>query len=102
MSIRVVGDDNTVLGFALVGIDGTAVTAEDEAQSALEDAVAASDVEIVLITEQWAARVRERVDELKMTQIRPLVLEIPGEGAEPAGTSLRELVRQAIGIRLGG
>lgn len=104
MSVYVIGDENTVLGFALVGIDGTVVTTEDEARAALQDAVEGgnAEAEIVLITEQWAAHMRQTVDDLKMTQMRPLVLEIPAEEGEPTGKSLRELVRAAAGIRLGG
>lgn len=101
MSIFVVGDENTVIGFSLVGIEGEAVTGEDAARAALGEAVDREGVEIVLVTEQWAGRMRETVDQLKMNRSRPLVLEIPGDGTEAEGTSLRDLVQRAAGIRLG-
>lgn len=102
MSVYVIGDENTVTGFALIGIEGEEVTTEQEARTALHRAIEREGVEIVLVTEGWAASMRETVDELKMTRMHPLVLEIPGEGTEAGGRSLRELVQQAVGIRLGG
>jgi V/A-type H+-transporting ATPase subunit F len=101
VDIFVVGDENTILGFSLMGIDGKVVESAEEARTALDDAVAREDVRIVLITEDWAAEMREKVDQLKMEMAEPLVLEVPGSAPEPTGPSLRELVEKAVGVRLG-
>lgn len=100
MSMFVLGDEDAVLGFALVGVAGKAVHDADAARTTLDELLDREDVEIVLITEDWAATLRERVDELKMSASRPVILEIPSREAKPTGRSLRELVQQAIGIRL--
>lgn len=101
MSIFVVGDKNTVLGFNLIGVDGKAVSRVDEARSTLEEALAEDGIEILLITENLTSNLREWVDELKMTSLHPVVLEIPSSEPAPSGRSLRRLVQEAIGIRLG-
>jgi len=44
---------------------------------------------------------REKVDQLKREMAEPLVLEVPGRALQPTGPSLRELVEEAIGIRVG-
>jgi len=101
MDIYVIGDENTILGFSLMGIDGEIVRSVVEARSVLDEAVEMDEVKIILITEQWAAAMRERVDQLKGQMAEPLVLEIPGSAPEAEGQSLRELVEEAIGIRIG-
>ena len=100
MSIFVIGDENTVLGFALVGVDGAVVESLEEARSTLDEALQSEGMQIVLITENWAAQMRKKVDQLKMEAVEPLVLEIPGPESAPSGPSLRELVRQAVGVGL--
>lgn len=100
MSIFVVGDENAILGFSLIGIEGEVVRTTEEARAALEDAVSREGVKIVLITENWAAEMRERVDQLKMEMAEPLVLDVPGSTPAPKGRSLREFVEEAVGIRL--
>lgn len=101
MDIFVIGDENTILGFALIGVEGEIVENVDEARSALEDAVVREGIQIVLITENWASKMREKVDQLKMEMAKPLVLDIPGSKPAPKGRSLRDLVEEAVGIRLG-
>jgi V/A-type H+/Na+-transporting ATPase subunit F len=100
VSIFVIGDRNTVLGFSLVGVEGEAVESLDEARAKLDDALEKEGVEMVLLTEGWAQKMRARVDELVMNAVEPLVVEIPGSEMERAGPPLEEIVRQAVGIRL--
>jgi V/A-type H+-transporting ATPase subunit F len=102
VDIYVIGDENTVLGFSLVGVEGEAVESAKEARSALDDAVEKEGIKIILITEKWAGAMRERVDQLKRGMAAPLVLEIPGSASEPTGPSLRDLVEEAIGVRISG
>ncbi len=98
MDIFVIGDENAILGFSLVGIEGQVVRSLPEAQHALDEALARPDLKIILITEDWAAQMQDRVDDLKMKSKQPLVLDIPGPGTHRQGETLRELVEKVIGI----
>ncbi len=100
MSLFVIGDKDTVLGFGLVGIEGEAVQSADEARAVLDQVLTQGDRQIILITRQWADQMGPKLNQLKMTTLKPVVVEIPGSEPEPAGRSLRELVEEAIGIRL--
>lgn len=100
MSIFVIGDENTVLGFSLVGVDGSQVENLKELNSRLEEALQREEIEIVLVTEYWAAQLGDEFDRLKMESEKPLVLEIPGSQPAPSRQSLMELVQQAVGIPL--
>lgn len=99
--MAVIGDQNTVLGLKLVGVGGRVVDSLAQAQAALDDLLADRDLVILLITEDWAAQMRARIDRLKLTKVEPVVLEIPASEAGPPVASLRELVQEVIGIKLG-
>ncbi len=103
MKLLVIGHPEAVLGFSLVGVGGRAATSADEANAALDAALATRDVGIILVTEDVSAMIGARMDELKMHSTVPLVVEIPAPGGAPPGkASLSELVKRAIGIKISG
>jgi vacuolar-type H+-ATPase subunit F/Vma7 len=100
IKLRVIGDDNAVFGFALLGVQGEIVRTPDEARHALQTAVAAARPEIILVTAQWAATMREEINHMKATVTEPYILEIPAGCPQPPRASLRSLVQAALGVRL--
>ena len=54
MKILVIGNQEAVLGFSLVGVQGKAVNSAPMAQQALDDALANPDLGIILVTEDVA------------------------------------------------
>jgi vacuolar-type H+-ATPase subunit F/Vma7 len=50
MKILVIGHPEAVLGFSLVGVHGQTATSAEEANQALDSALASSDVGIILVT----------------------------------------------------
>lgn len=100
MNVHVIGDRDTVLGFRLNGTEGTIVTSSEQARRALDSALEDREVGLVLVTHRWSEAMREQMNRLRMRRIRPVVVEIPGKELEPPRTSIRELVRRAIGMRI--
>ncbi len=101
MKLMVIGHPEAVLGFSLVGVGGRAATSAAEADQALEAVLSTPDVGIILVTEDVAAMIQTRMDELKMHSTVPLVVEIPAPGGPPPGKpSLNEMVKRAIGIKI--
>jgi V/A-type H+-transporting ATPase subunit F len=101
MRVLVVGHPDAVLGFSLAGVDGKAVSTAEEAEQALNEALAARDVGIILVTQDVARLMQSRVEDLKLHSTIPLVVEIPSpEGVSADEPSLSELVLRAIGIKL--
>ena len=97
----VIGHPEAVLGFSLVGVHGQATSSVAEVNQALDDALAATDVGIVLVTEDVAGLISARMDRLKLHSTVPLVVEIPGPaGVRPDQPSLSQVVRQAIGVKI--
>jgi len=102
MRLYVIGNDDCVLGFSLVGVDGRAVHNEEALDQALDAAMSDPTIGLLLVTRDVAMWQRERIDQMKVTGLTPLVVEIPGEGREQETASLHDLAQRAIGVRLGG
>ena len=102
MKFFCVADEDTVRGFRLAGVEGEAVATAAEADQAIRRAAQRPDLGILIVTDTVAADVRELVDDVRMNRDRPLIVEIPGpQGPMPGRKTLRQLVQEAVGIRLG-
>jgi V/A-type H+-transporting ATPase subunit F len=101
MKFHCIADEHTVRGFRLAGVTGEVATAPPEAALAVERAAARPDCGVIILTETIADGIRPLVEEIRSGRGRPLILEIPGPaGAARERKSLRQLVQEAIGIRL--
>lgn len=101
MKYFIIGDEDALLGFGLVGVDGRKASTPAEAENAFNEALGDPEVGIVLINENVASMIREIVDEYLFKHDFPLLMEIPGRGgSEASRPSLRDLANKAIGIKL--
>ena len=101
MKVLVIGNPQAVQGFSLVGVHGQAATTAEEINLALDDALSAKDVGIILVTQDVGRLIEARMDRLKLRSTVPLVVEIPGpEGVSPDQPTLSDIVLRAIGIRI--
>jgi V/A-type H+-transporting ATPase subunit F len=101
MRYFIIGDEDAVLGFGMVGVKGAVVDDAGEAETTLKGCFEGGDVGIVLITERIAELIRPVVDRFIFTQNFPLIVEIPDRlGRLPGKAGLREMVNEAIGIKL--
>ncbi len=99
MQFFVIGDESTVAGFGLVGVEGETVESADEAREALKRAFASPDIGIVVISERVAAGLREEMEKYTFGRSFPLIIEIPDRtGPMPGRVSIRQMVRSAVGI----
>lgn len=101
MTYFVIGDEDTVLGFGMVGVPGQVAEDRSSAESAFEEAIGNSETGILIITERVAELIRNRVDEYLFSERFPLIVEIPDrQGRLEGKAGIREMVNQAIGIKL--
>ena len=101
MRYFIIGDEDAVLGFGLVGVHGRAASTPEEAQRAFDLALQDREVGILIITERAAELIRPKVDRYVFTQSFPLIVEVPDRLGPVAGRAgIREMVNQAIGIKL--
>lgn len=101
MKVLVIGHPEAVLGFSLVGVRGQAASTAEEANQALDSALAAKGVGIVLVTQDVSKLIEARMDQLKLHSTVPLVVEIPGpQGVSADQPTLSDVVLRAIGIKI--
>jgi len=108
VSIHVLGDEDTVLGFRLAGINGTVAEPGEGIAEQFRALVAEAPApgserraQIVLITERLAAAIRPLVDTYRMRGTFPIVVEIPdADGPVLGRRSISDLIREAIGFNV--
>ncbi len=102
MKFYCISDEITARGFRLAGINAYVALTSDQAQAAINNAIARTDCAIIIITEKVASWVRSHIELIRLERDYPLIVEIPGpEGPLPGRKSLREFVQEAVGIRVG-
>jgi len=101
MRYFIIGDEDAVLGFGLVGVAGTVVQTQAQAQESFSAVLEQSEIGIIIITERVADLIRPQVDRFIFTRNFPLIVEIPDrQGPLPGKPVIREMVNRAIGIKL--
>lgn len=101
MRYFVIGAEDTVLGFQMVGVSGVVVSGADEAAQVFRQALTEKDIGVILLTEDVANLMRETVNEYIFSHEFPLICEIPGPaGRDPSRIALKELAMKAMGINL--
>ena len=96
-NIAVLGDYDSIYGFAVLGLTTFAVKTPDEGAKTLRR-IAESGYGIIYITEELAARIPEKIEKYS-TEISPAIIRIPGvRGNTGDGVrSVRKSVEQAVG-----
>jgi V/A-type H+-transporting ATPase subunit F len=101
MKYTIIGDEDAVLGFGMVGVKGSIAESPAEAEEAFKSILEDREVGIVIITERVAELIRPQVDRFIFTHTFPLIVEIPDRKGRITGKSgIREMVNEAIGIKL--
>ncbi len=98
--IVAIGPPDTVLGLGLLGIEGLTADTLPEARHALDRALSAPGVALVLLTRTWSEAMREQLEHIALDESGPLVVEIPDPDAEEEDTSLAQHVERVLGVRL--
>jgi len=101
MRYSIIGDEDTVLGFGIVGVSGMVVTDSSQAERAFQALLEDKETGIIIITERIADMIRPIVDKYLFAVNFPLVVEIPDRlGTKPGRPGIKELVNKAIGIKI--
>lgn len=113
MKYSIIGERELVLGFALVGIQGTVVGTRDEALDAFNRLTGRGNllaggtpvdeerVKVLILTEEVAEMLELEVRDWQMGAQYPLIVEVPGLRGHMTGRkTLTDAIREAIGIHV--
>ena len=91
---------DTRAGMRLAGIEGEVVHSKHEIDALLDKIIDEKDVGIILITELLAAKIPERMTDLKLSKEPPLIVEIPDRhGTHRMKDSITRYVNESLGIK---
>jgi len=101
MKYSIIGDEDAVLSFGMVGVPGRVATNPEEAENVFQEILEDKEVGIIIVTENVADMMRPTVNKYLLTVSFPLIVEIPDrKGVKPGRPGIKELVNAAIGIKL--
>ena len=101
MKYSIIGDEDTVLGFGIVGVLGHVATTPEEVKEAFDRVIQDEEIAIIIMTESVADMIRSIVDRYLFTESFPLIVEVPDrKGPRPGRPGIKDLVNTAIGIKL--
>jgi V/A-type H+-transporting ATPase subunit F len=101
MDFFVLGEDEIIIGFGIVGIQGRIVTTQEEAFAGFEYAVSLPNLKVLIMTEEVAAFIEEKIMNWNMSGRFPLLVEIPGIlGRMEGKKTLVQSIREAVGISI--
>lgn len=95
--IAVLGDYDSIYGFATVGLDTFPVSDAENAARQLHN-LAENDYSVIYVTEELAARIPKAIEKYS-TSVFPAIIQIPGVyGNTGAGVeNVKKSVEQAVG-----
>jgi vacuolar-type H+-ATPase subunit F/Vma7 len=98
----VIGDNDMITGFGLVGVEGKEATSEQEALIALKEALARSDLALIIISQQYSTQsvVQTEISKTRRERTSPLIVEFPSSRGSAKPASLSELVSKSLGVRM--
>ncbi len=95
--IAVLGDYDSIYGFAALGLETCPVSTREEAQERLHE-LANADYAVIYITEAWAEQLKNEIDKYQ-DRVIPAIIQIPGvSGNTGAGIeNVKKSVEKAVG-----
>ena len=98
----VIGDNNMVTGFRLIGIEGAEAFSVAEAKETLKEALNRNDLAIIVISEEFSGdqQIREIIDDIRRSRTVPLIVEVPGSNEKISEVNLADLVSKSLGVRM--
>ena len=95
--VAVMGDYDSIYGFAAIGFDVFDVSEEDEARKKLRN-IAESGYAVIYITEELAGKIPGTIEKYK-DSVTPAIIPIPGlRGNTGSGiANVKSFVEQAVG-----
>ncbi|MCX6357155.1 MAG: V-type ATP synthase subunit F [Candidatus Aureabacteria bacterium] len=100
MSYFIIGDEETVTGFRLAGIEGRVARSPYETREALKVAASTEGVDIIVVTERLALEIKADLRGYYPLNF-PLIIQIPDrKGPVEQRKSVHEIVKSAVGISI--
>ncbi len=98
----VIGDNDMITGFRLVGVQGAEVNNVDEASEALSQALSRNDLGLIIISEEFSTQplMQETIDRIRRERKNLLIVEVPGSKGKPSQIKMSDLISKTLGVKI--
>ena len=93
-----IGSRIYVTSFQLAGVEGIKVESASEALHHINSLDNASDVGLVLISEDIGKEIRNQLTNIRANRPIPLIFELPAPGSSKESVDYRALLKQILGV----
>jgi vacuolar-type H+-ATPase subunit F/Vma7 len=102
MIAYVIGDNDMITGFRLVGVEGVEALTTDEARHALHGALLRADIGIIIMSEALFvdSTMAEEVDKIRQERVTPLIVELPASKGPSNKMQLSAVISKILGIKI--
>jgi len=96
----VIGDNNMLTGFRLVGVEGVEASSLDETQTALNDALNRTDIAVLIVSDAFSSEpsIREKIDKVRLERLTPLIVEIPSTKGSTNNAQLSGIISKILHV----
>lgn len=98
MRIVAIGSRVFVTSFQLAGVKGVKVDSSTEAFATINKMGDASDVGLVLLSDDIGKEIRTQLTTLRAKRPIPLIFELPSPGSKKEKVDYRALLKQILGV----
>jgi vacuolar-type H+-ATPase subunit F/Vma7 len=99
MKILFIGDGTLSQGYSLSGVKGTSVSSKEDFLKSLESALKMDDVGVILVDSDYSSMAREVISSLKIKQVLPVIIEVPGRKTS-AEVDLKSIISRMMGVKV--
>ena len=103
MTFFVLGDEDVILGFQFIGIQGKIIETNEQASLEFDNVINGiyGSIGVILVSEKVSMMIEEKVMEWQVSGKYPLLVEIPDlEGHLEGKKTMLESIREAIGLHV--
>jgi V/A-type H+-transporting ATPase subunit F len=98
MKVVAVGGKAFVTGFVLSGVSGEYVSTPTAALQKVESLSRDPNVGLIMVSDEVAKPIQDRLTVLKSKKAIPLIYEVPGPGSKKEKVEYRAMLRAILGV----
>jgi V/A-type H+-transporting ATPase subunit F len=98
MKVVAVGGKAFVTGFVLSGVSGEYVSSADAALKKVEKLVLDPKVGLIMVSDDVAGPIRDKLTAIRSKKPIPLIYEVPGPGSKKEKVEYRAMLRAILGV----
>ena len=98
MRVIAIGSRGFVTGFELAGMDGVIADSSDDALQKIQSYMTNPDVSLILVSDDLAGPIHDKLTEIRTKRAMPLIYEIPAPGSKREKVEYRDMLKSILGV----